>query len=194
MAVALTHPSNDDHAMKKKIFSLFLALMSMFGIAACEDDKAPTVPVEFPFDMGKVGQVVTQTFTIKKNEGEPITHYVYLVFGDIHTDTRKNAKARAESDAVNKILNLGRDDKGNFFNAAPLTMQITVTRVRDQEVMLKQTTKNPESSSYGYGRYVQIGGVKLTADVYQAQLKYLQGAPDLAKVPTIISIARGSSK
>jgi hypothetical protein len=181
-------------ALHKKTFSIFFTLMSMFGLAACEDDKAPTVPVEFPFDMGKVGQVVTQTFTIKQNEGEPIAHYVYLVFGDIYTDTRKNTKAKAESDERNKILNLGRDAKGNSVNAVPLTMQIIVTRVRDQVVMLEQTTKNPESNSYGYGRYAQIGEVKLAADVYQVKLKYLQGVSDLARVPTAVSIARGSAK
>jgi hypothetical protein len=178
--------------MTKKTLPLFFALMSMFGITACDDDKAPTVPVEIPFDMGKVGQVVTQTFTVKK-EKEPITHYVDLFF--VNEKKEDKNESIAESQKLYQLLGLSYDAQNKpIYGGVPLTMQITVIRTGDQAVMLKKITKNPESSARSGGRYARIGEVKLEAGVYQVELHYLQGAPSLTKVPTNISIARASTK
>jgi Domain of unknown function (DUF5625) len=177
--------------MNKKTLPIFFALMSMFGLAACDDDKAPTVPVEIPFDMGKVEQTWSQVFTIK--EKEPLTYTVDLTFS---YERKKNKEDNIEeSQKLYKLLGLSYDAQNQpIYGGVPLTMQITVTRVRDQAVMLKQTTKNPKSFPGAGGRYARIGEIKLEPGVYKVDLRYLEGAPQLAKIPTTVFIARHGAK
>lgn len=170
---------------RRKLFStirvMFFMVLASFGLTSCADEpKLKKPPFELPFDAGSVGSKTNfEVEIIEKNE-----YLLGIVFFI--------KKTPEEAIRVGKILGASQQiGPAQWVEyGVPATFLVQIYKQPGNEELLNKLVDHPKTRPEDIGRTADIVRIILVPGSYSIKIEYIQGASELASLPSKISFSR----